>query len=257
MSKIREELEQLQKHYFVALDEITKAKECLTDEIREGMQNDLYKRYRIECDQLIEQAKIEDKNINFETALKISMLTPHRRGFLWLFNNYAKKLKIREATADADSELQLREIAVERLEEAIDEADNATVADVIEQPEPTKDDVAAAHEEYKRLKKLYKLSKHNKKADKAPAEFTIPAAIKIPPPPLGVLAEEPETPGTAEEPEENATPATPATPDTPPKPKRTRRKKKAAAAEPDNDDVQSESDGQLPGQLSLNDIQSE
>lgn len=237
MSKVREQLEELQKKYFKALDEVTQASECLTDEIRKGMQDDLYKRYRIECSQLMERAKIDDKNIEYETALKIYMLTPHRRGFLWLFNNFAKKLKIREATAEADSELQLREIAVERLEEAIDEADNASIAEVIEQPEPTKEQLAAIKKEYKRLKKLYR-----RKSKAATAEEPAPAALD---------ESEPATPDTPPSAEEQATPATP---NAPPKPKRTR-KPKAAAAGPKSGDVQSESKGQLPGQLSLSDIQ--
>ncbi len=234
MSKTREQLEELQKKYFAALDEITKAKECLTDEIRQGMQADLYKRYRVEYLQLMEQAKIEDKNIDFDTALKIYMLTPHRRGFLWLFNNEAKLLKIREATAECDSTLQLRELAVEQLEETIAAADKADVEDVITQPEPTKDDIAAAREEYKRLKRLYKRSRHK---NNAPAAEPTACSEHAP-----ALDEQPaETnPEKGQSQEENSAAE---------QPKRKRRSSAAAV------EAQSEHAGQLPGQMSLSDIQ--
>ena len=116
---IRQQLEELQKHYFLAIDEAFKAKTVLGEANFEEMRQDLMNRYRIERDQLKEQAKIPDKNINFETTLKIYELTPHRRGFLWIFKNEARKLKEREVSAENRMELDARTDDVEQLEEKI------------------------------------------------------------------------------------------------------------------------------------------
>ncbi|MDE7439921.1 MAG: hypothetical protein K2N23_05405 [Clostridia bacterium] len=167
---IEKQLEELQKKYYLAIDEAFKAKTVLGETIFEEMRQDLFDRYRIERDQLKEKAKIPDKNINFETKLKIYELTPHRRGFLWLLKNEARKLKEREVNADDRMELDARTDDVEQLEEkiygspeppeeqpkklsflkrlfkrcnvleqiknTIQAADETAPADVIEQPEP-------------------------------------------------------------------------------------------------------------------------
>lgn len=116
---IRKQLEELQKHYFSAIDEAFKAKTVLGEANFEEMRQDLMSRYRIERDQLKEKAKIPDKNINFETNLKIYELTPHRCGFLWIFKNEARKLKEREVSAEDRIELDARTDDVEQLEEKV------------------------------------------------------------------------------------------------------------------------------------------
>lgn len=167
---IRKQLEELQKYYYLAIDEAFKAKTVLGEAYFEEMRRDLMDRYRIERDQLKEKAKIPDKNINFETKLKINELTPHRRGLFWIFKNEARKLKEREVSADDRIELDARTDNVEQLEEkiygvpeppeeqpkklsflkrlfkrretleqlegAIQAADEAAPAEVFEQPEP-------------------------------------------------------------------------------------------------------------------------
>ncbi len=117
--EVLEELKALQKKYFAAIDEAFQAKCVLGEKIFETMRNDLFYRYEIERDQLKEVAKIPDKNLDFETGLKIYELTPHRRGFLWLFKNEARKLKEREVSADDRIELDRRTSDVETLEEKI------------------------------------------------------------------------------------------------------------------------------------------
>lgn len=116
---IRKQLEELQKYYYIAIDEAFKAKTVLGETIFEEMRQDLFDRYKIERDQLKKKAKILDKNIEFETNLKIYELTPHRRGFLWILKNEARKLKEREVNVDDRIELDTRTANVEMLEEKI------------------------------------------------------------------------------------------------------------------------------------------
>lgn len=116
---IRKQLEELQKNYYLAIDEAFKAKTVLGEKIFEEMRQDLYDRYVIEREQLKKSAKILDKNIDYAIDLKIYELTPHNRGFLWLFKNEAKKLKIREVDVDNRIELDGRTADVEALEEKI------------------------------------------------------------------------------------------------------------------------------------------
>lgn len=116
---IRKQLEELQKYYYIAIDEAFKAKTVLGETIFEEMRQDLFDRYKIERDQLKEKAKILDKNIKFETNLKIYELTPHRCGFLWILKNEARKLKEREVAVDDRIELDTRTANVEMLEEKI------------------------------------------------------------------------------------------------------------------------------------------
>lgn len=118
-NNIREQLEELQKKYYLAIDEAFQAKTVLGEKYFEEMRDDLIERYRIERDQLKEKAKIPDKNINFETKLKIYELTPHRCGFLWIFKNEARKLKERETTVDDRQELDERWSDLEKREEFV------------------------------------------------------------------------------------------------------------------------------------------
>ncbi len=106
---IRKQLEELQKYYYIAIDEAFNAKTVLGETIFEEMRQD----------QLKKKAKILDKNIEFETNLKIYELTPHRRGFLWILKNEARKLKEREVNVDDRIELDTRTANVEMLEEKI------------------------------------------------------------------------------------------------------------------------------------------
>ncbi len=116
---IRKQLEELQKYYYIAIDEAFNAKTVLGETIFEEMRQDLFDRYKIERDQLKKKAKILDKNIEFEINLKIYELTPHRRGFLWILKNEARKLKEREVNVDDRIELDTRTANVEMLEEKI------------------------------------------------------------------------------------------------------------------------------------------
>ncbi len=116
---ILEQLKALQKEYFVAIDEAYQARTVLGDQIFETMRWDLFQRYLIERDQLKYKAKIPDKNIDFETKLKIRDLTPHRCGFLWLMKNEARTLKERETNVDVRIELDARTSNVEMLEDKI------------------------------------------------------------------------------------------------------------------------------------------
>lgn len=117
MRNILNELQALQRKYFAAIDEAFQAKDPLGDVYFQKMRDHLFRRYEIEYKQLMESARIPDKNTDFETKLEIYELTPHRRGFLWLKNNLTKKLKIREMTVQTHSEHELLTARIEELEE--------------------------------------------------------------------------------------------------------------------------------------------
>lgn len=119
MSKILNNLKDLQKEFYAAIDEAFKAKIVLGEEKFEIMRQDLFDRYIIEREQLKKTATITDKNINFEINLKIDELTPHKCGFLRLMDNEAKKLKTRETRVENRLELDGRTANVEMLEEKI------------------------------------------------------------------------------------------------------------------------------------------
>lgn len=172
---IRKQLEDLQKHYFLAIDEAFKAKTVLGEANFEEMRQDLMSRYRIERDQLKEKAKIPDKNINFETNLKIYELTPHRCGFLWIFKNEARKLKEREVSAEDRIELDARTDDVEQLEEK-----------VYDTPEPPEE------EPQKKLSFLKRLFKKREIVEQL--ENTLQAADEAAP---AEVFEQPEPPAAA------------------------------------------------------------
>lgn len=186
---IRKQLEELQKKYFIAIDEAFKAKTVLGEAIFEEMRQDLFNRYKIEREQLNKQATIPDKNIDFETKLKIYELTPHNRGFLWIFKNEARKLKEREVDIDDRIELDARTDAVEQSEEKIYGAPE----ELEEQP--------------KKLSLFKRLFKHRKQIHAAEElEATLQAADKAEP---ADVIEQPEPPAAVESASGTAAQATP------------------------------------------------
>lgn len=131
MRNILNELEALQKRYFNAIDEAYQARSVLGETIFETMRQDLFNRYKIERNQLIETAKIPDRNKNFEIRLQINELTPRQIGPFWLRKNEAKRLKIRETAAEDRSELELRIAAVEALEQTLRESNDPDPREVL------------------------------------------------------------------------------------------------------------------------------
>lgn len=117
MSKTLNELKALQKEYYEAIDEAFQAKTPLGEEYFEIMRQHLFERYLTEHKQLIANAKIPDKNKDFEIKIKSDVLTPHQRGILKLFKNKTKKLKLREISAECRSEHELLTARIENLEE--------------------------------------------------------------------------------------------------------------------------------------------
>lgn len=172
MSKILNNLKDLQKEFYAAIDEAFKAKIVLGEEKFEIMRQDLFDRYIIEREQLKKTATITDKNINFEINLKIDELTPHKCGFLRLMDNEAKKLKTRETRVENRLELDGRTANVEMLEEKI-----------FSEPEkPKRDSKIIAL-----IKKLFK-HKANAQSEAEPQETS-----SEPIPPVNKATEKPKT----------------------------------------------------------------
>lgn len=107
----------LQKKLYNQCGELYEAKEVLGDVLYNKMLDDYCKAYSDELEILRKAAEIHYKNEKFVLGVKYDVLTPHRCGFLWLKNNKAKELALRETYAETESKFELRETALEDREE--------------------------------------------------------------------------------------------------------------------------------------------
>lgn len=109
----------LQQKLYNQCGELYEAKEVLGDVLYNKMLNDYFVAYTKELEVLNKAASIHYKNVGFVLDVKYDTLTPHRCGFLWLKNNKAKDLALRETYVETESGFELRETALEDREEAL------------------------------------------------------------------------------------------------------------------------------------------
>lgn len=167
---IIEKLAELQDRFYKECGDLYEAIEVLGKPMYDEMLQNYFDTYKKLYKLLSEKYEIDIKNQEHVIRLEHSELTPHRCGFLWIHKNEARQLNEREvaatdrmqfdsrwsdldeleqkiyATDDEPSEkLSLfkrlfkrrKQIhAAEELEAALQAADEAEPADVIEQPEP-------------------------------------------------------------------------------------------------------------------------
>lgn len=109
----------LQQKLYNQCGELYEAKEVLGDVLYNKMLDDYFIAYTDELEILRKAASIHYKNVGFVLDVKYDTLTPHRCGFLWLKNNKAKDLALRETYVETESGFELRETALEDREEAL------------------------------------------------------------------------------------------------------------------------------------------
>lgn len=114
-----ENVAKLQEKFYIKCGELYEAKEVLGENLYFKMLDDYFELYKTEYNVLILTAKPYYNNVNFTLKVKNNEQSPHRCGFLWLFNNRAKKLALREIGVELESEFQLRELAIEPEEERL------------------------------------------------------------------------------------------------------------------------------------------
>lgn len=110
----------LQHKLYNQCGELYEAKEVLGDVLYNKMLTDYKDAYNSELEVLKKDADIHYKNVKFVQDVKYDTLTPHRCGFLWLKNNEAKKLALRETYVETESAFELREAALEPEEEKLE-----------------------------------------------------------------------------------------------------------------------------------------
>ena len=109
----------LQQKLYNQCGELYEAKEVLGDVLYNKMLDDYFIAYTDELEILRKAAEIHYKNEKFVLGVKYDTLTPHRCGFLWLKNNKAKDLALRETYVETESGFELRETALEDREEEL------------------------------------------------------------------------------------------------------------------------------------------